>query len=287
MENPKRPDLAGEDGLLSTVRCIIAALRENFALLVAGSLAYSAFMSILPLLTLAFVVASVVGGQQFVDAALQFVGQYTPPSVQELFVRAMQQQTGRIAVSIVSVLLLLWSALRVFRTLDTSFSMFYNTTEAETVVGRTVDALLVVVLLGGALVATLGMGIAASVLSNLPLDRWLTPLLLVFPLVLAFLPIYYVFPDTDVSIREVMPGVVVAAVGWALLQGGFQLYVRYGGQSEVYGVLGVVLVVLTWLYLAGLVLLVGVAVNVVLGDRTQAALAPPPSRTDVARYIRR
>jgi membrane protein len=104
---------------------------------------------------------------------------------------------------------------------------------------------------------------------------------LVVPLLLAFFPIYYVFPDTHVTVREVLPGVVVAAVGWTVLQVGFQLYVTYAGQSEVYGTLGAVLLILTWLYLAGLLLLVGVAVNVVLSGRTAAALAPPPSRTDV------
>jgi membrane protein len=185
--------------------------------------------------------------------------------------------------------LLVWSALRVFRTLDASFSMFYNTTGKDGLLGRVRDALLVVVLLGGALVATLGMGIAVSLLSNLPLNGWLAPLLLVVPLALAFLPIFYVFPDTDVTVREVLPGVVVAAIGWAILQGGFQLYVHYGGQSQsqMYGALGAVLLVLTWLYFAALVLLVGVAVNVVLGDRTRAALTEPPARTDTARYVRR
>jgi membrane protein len=283
MDQSTRPDLTGGEDQPSTLRCIVAALRENFALLVSGSLAYSAFMSVLPLLTLAFVVASVFGSQQLVDAAIQFVGQYLPPSIEEQFLRAMERNTGRAAVSVVSLLLLVWSALRVFRTLDTAFSMFYNTTGDGGIVGKTRDALLVVVLLGGGLAATLGAGIAVSFVSDLPLNGFIAPLVLVVPLVVAFLPIYYVFPDTDVTVREVLPGAVVAAIGWALLQTGFQVYMAYGGGgSQVYGALGAVLLVFSWLYLAGLILLVGVAVNVVLGNRTRAALAPPPSRTDVS-----
>lgn len=265
----------------STLRCIVAALKENFALLVAGSLAYSAFMSILPLLTLALVVASVFGAQQFLDTAMQFIAQYTPASMQKLFVQSMQNTAGRATVSLVSLLLVIWSALRVFRTLDTSFSMFYNTTDEGGLVNKTRDALLVVASLGVALVATVALAVATSFLSGFPFDGLLTPMLLIIPLVLAFLPIYYIFPDADVSVREVLPGVLVAAVGWAILQVGFQLYVTFGNQSEVYGTLGAVLLVLTWLYLAGLLLLVGVSVNVVLAERTTAALAPPPSRTDV------
>lgn len=265
----------------STLRRVVAALRENFALLVAGSLAYSAFMSILPLVTLTVVVASVVGGQQFIDTAMRFVAQYAPPSLQDLFRQALQNTAGRAAVSLVSLGVVVWSALRVFRTLDTSFSMFYNTTGVDGLVGKTRDALVVVASFGVVLVVTVGLGLAASFLPWLPLNGVLAPVVLVVPLLLAFFPIYYVFPDTHVTVREVLPGVVVAAVGWTGLQVGFQLYVTYAGQSQVYGTLGAVLLVLTWLYLAGLLLLVGVAVNVVLSGRTAAALAPPPSRTDV------
>jgi membrane protein len=282
MGQSARTDNAGGSDQPSTLRCIVAALRENFALLVAGSLAYSAFMSILPLLTLVLVVASVFGGQQFMDAAMQFIAQYTPASLQDLFLQAMQNTTGRAAVSLVSLLLIVWSALRVFRTLDTSFSMFYNTTGDDGPVAKTRDALLVVAALGVALVATVAVGVAANLLSGVPLNGFLASVLLIAPLVLAFLPIYYVFPDTDVTIREVLPGVIVAAIGWGVLQVGFQLYVTYGSQSQVYGTLGAVLLVLTWLYLAGLLLLAGVAVNVVLAGRTTAALAPPPARTDVS-----
>ncbi len=283
MDQPTRPDRTGGEDQPSTLTCIVAALRENFALLVSGSLAYSAFMSILPLLTLAFVVATVFGSQQFVDTLIQFTGQYLPPGLQETFVQAMEQNTGRATVSIVSLLLLVWSALRVFRTIDTAFGMFYNTVGDGGIVGKIRDALLVAVLLGGGLAATVGAGIGVSFVSDLPLNGFIAPLLLVIPLVLAFLPVYYVFPDTDVTVREVLPGTVVAAVGWVLLQTGFQVYMAYGGgQSQVYGVLGAILLVFTWLYLAALVLLVGVAVNVVLGNRTRAALASPPSRTDVS-----
>lgn len=265
-----------------SARYVVAALRENYAPLVAGSLAYSAFVSILPLLTLALVVASVVGGEQFVDQVLRLADQYLNPAGQDMFAEAIRDQTGRAAVSVVSVVLLLWSGLRIFRTLDTSFSLFYNTTGNESILGRLADALLVLLMLGVAIVGSVAIGYASSAILAVPLGWLLGPLLLVLVLVLAFLPIYYVFPDTDVSVREVLPGVVLAAVGWAVLQSLFQLYANYAGQYEVYGTLGAVLLVLTWLYLAAGLLLVGVAVNVVLAGRTRLALASPPSRTTMA-----
>jgi membrane protein len=238
-------------------------------------------MSILPLLTLVFVVASVLGGPQFQERLLQMIGQYITPEAQDMFARAMRNRTGQAAASIFSLLLLVWSALRVFRTLDSSFSLFYNTTGSKSIVGQIRDALIVLGALLVALVGIVGVGLGAAFLSIVPFSWLVGPLLLVIPLTLAFLPIYYVFPDTDVTVREVLPGAFVAAVGWAILQVGFHLYANTLGGSEVYGALGAVLLILTWLYIAGLLLLVGVAVNIVLADRTTAALAAPPSRSDV------
>jgi len=155
--------------LLGTVRTIVKVLQENYAPLVAGNLAYSAFASIRPLLTLA--------------------------------------------------------------------------------------------------------SVASTSLSILPHAWLLEPLPLIVPLAIAFLPVFYVFPDANVTVREVLSGVVLTALGWAALQGGFQLYASQAAQYQVYGVLGAVLLVLTWLYVAALVLLVGAALNVVLADRTAAALS--------------
>jgi len=260
---------------------IYAALRENYATLIAGSLAYSAFMSVLPLLTLVLAVATTFGGEEFVDQVLQLTGQYLTPTGQDLFTQALRDAAGRTTISVFSFLLLVWSGLRVFRTLDTAFSLFYNTTGSETILEQLRDALLVLGLFGVAVAASVAIGVVTTFFTVVPFGWLVGPLLLIVPLVVAFLPVYYVFPDSDVSVREVLPGVLIAAVGWAVLQSAFQLYATFGGQSQVYGTLGGVLLVLTWLYVAGFLLLLGVAVNVVLGDRTVAAFAPPPERTSV------
>jgi membrane protein len=84
----------------------------------------------------------------------------------------------------------------------------------------------------------------------------------------AFFPIYYVFPDVDVTAWEILPGVVVAAVGWALLQGLFQIYVAHstaGGTDIVTGIM----LLLTWLYFTGVVLLLGAVINAVRGGYTK------------------
>lgn len=93
---------------------------------------------------------------------------------------------------------------------------------------------------------------------------FLTPLVLVGGLVIAFFPMYYRFPDADLHWKHVLPGVLFAAVGWAVFQSLFQVYLAAtGGGSENF--FGSVIVIVTWLYFSGLILLLGAIINAVLG----------------------
>jgi membrane protein len=92
-------------------------------------------------------------------------------------------------------------------------------------------------------------------------------LALVVVLALSFLPIYYVLPPVEVSVREALPGAVVAAVGWVLLQVGFRVYAANAGRYAAYGLIGAVLLFVTWLYFASIGVLLGAAVNAVRRGR--------------------
>jgi len=78
-----------------------------------------------------------------------------------------------------------------------------------------------------------------------------------------FLPLYFLLPDAAVTVREVLPGAVFAALGWTVLEAAFHLYATYVSGASVYGLLGGVLLALSWLYLGALLLLLGAAVNAV------------------------
>ena len=66
------------------------------------------------------------------------------------------------------------------------------------------------------------------------------------------------------TVGHALPGAVVAAVGWVLLQVGFYYYAGSASRYAAYGFLGAVLLFVTFLYLGAIVLLVGVVLNVAL-----------------------
>jgi membrane protein len=74
--------------------------------------------------------------------------------------------------------------------------------------------------------------------------------------------IYYFAPDAEQDFVWITPGSLLATVLWLVGSLGFRLYVvNFGSYNESYGAVGGVMVLMLWLYLSGLVIIVGAEMN--------------------------
>jgi YihY family inner membrane protein len=267
-------------GPLDALFRVVAVVREGDATMLAASVAYYAFLSLLPALLLVLAVGSAVAGERLALAVVAAAGDLLAPAGQEAVGAAFQGAAGRGGATLFGGALLAWSTLKVFRALDTAFSKLYGATTTEPFLVQVRDSVVVLASVAGGVGAMVVVGGLVVTAGLSGVVRATGVLVLPAVLTVAFLPLYYVFPDTGVSVREVFPGAVVAAVGWTLLQAGFQVYAASAGQYEVYGVLGGVLLLVTWFYLGALVLFVGVAVNVVRAGRDRQVQQEPAPRTE-------
>jgi len=238
--------------------------KKNVTFMAAG-LAYNAFVSLAPLLLLLFVVLSVVGGgleRRVVEASASWL----PGPIAAVVAQLFRGDAATGGASVVGLVVLVWGALKIFRGLDTAFSEIYETESDNSFTDKLRDGVVVLGALFVAVLATVGVsGAFAAFSDTVPLLGLVTPLVLVAGLVLAFFPMYYVFPDADLGWADVLPGTVFAAVGWAAFQSLFQVYIAFSdpGSSSFFG--GVIVVV-TYLYFTALVLLLGAVINAVRGD---------------------
>ncbi|WP_323191503.1 YihY/virulence factor BrkB family protein [Halostella sp. PRR32] len=258
---------------MSTARSVIGLASDRNLTFLAAGIAYYAFVSLIPLMLLAIAVASFVGGQALADRVVNMLSQQLSSAGQDIITNTLTNTTGRGAAGIVGFIALTWSALKLFRGLDQAFDELYEDDMEASLPEQVRDALVVVVGIALAVGLVIGVGVAFSLLNlQIPFINVVGTLVLILVLVVAFLPIYYVLPPVDVSLREVLPGTVVAAVGWVLLQVGFRIYAANAGRYQAYGVIGAVLLFVTWLYFAAIVVLIGAAVNAVRrGPKTKAA----------------
>ena len=253
--------------VLEVLRAVIHEFRVENLTFMAGSIAYHAFVSMLPLLVLVLLAVESLADEALAERVFAVVEAVLTPSGRSLVVDAVTGETIS-GLSALGLVLLIWGTLRIFRGLDQAFSDIYESEAQNTVLDQVGDGLLVLgTVLATAVVA--GMVRSTLVLGDDPVGSVLGTVAIVSGLTVAFFPMYYLFPDVDLRPREVLPGAVLAAVGVTALESAFRVYVQFSSTADSYGVLGGILLVVTWLYFNGLVVLFGAAVNAVLTNHSE------------------
>ncbi|MWV41210.1 YihY/virulence factor BrkB family protein [Natrialba sp. INN-245] len=255
-------------------KAVVAGIQEKNVPFMAASIAYQAFISLIPLLVLVFFLVTVLGDEGLAAEVSAATAGFLPESGQLMVENAIEESPATAGSTIVGLVVLLWGSLKIFRGLDTAFSEIYDSATESSFVGQIRDALIALGAIGLALVAAGATSILLAVFPDVPFLGLVGPLALVVGLTIAFFPMYYYFPDVEVSARAVLPGVLVAAVGWTALQSLFQVYVSFAADSESAGPVGAILLLMTWLYFGGLVLLAGAVVNAVGAGRLEPEDVP-------------
>jgi len=135
-------------------------------------------------------------------------------------------------------------------------------------------AILLLLLFVMLVVGAFGLIIAGGVIQS-QLAKWvgrIGPLLVFFAvlrwvivaafLLLGFAVIYYFGPDVEQRFKLVSPGSVAGSILLVAASLGFRFYItNFSNYNATYGSLGAVIVLMLWLYILGLVILIGAEVN--------------------------
>jgi len=172
----------------------------------------------------------------------------------------------------------IWSASVGFSAIQDSLNVVYKVKETRSYLAARISAIGVTIILmilvtliltsmlGGDLFARMAYlriyhhFFAAMVAYTARVLSWLFAAVL---LSLFFAVIYYFAPDVKTSHWHwLTPGAAVGIIGWLLASIGLRIYVHYfNNYSVTYGGLGAVIILLTWFYLTGLMLLLGAEIN--------------------------
>jgi YihY family inner membrane protein len=245
---------------------VVSTIQEREVTFMAASISYYAFASLIPLMVLGIVVAVFVGGGQ--QLIIRYAEANLPKAAQDLVLSTVSAEAQAAAggIGAVSFALTLWGALKIFRGVDVAFSRVYGS-DPGGLVAQVRDGIVVLGAIGLG-IAGVAVVTAAIGLLRLPFADLLGPVLLLVTLCVAFFPFYYVLPDRNLTPREALPGTVFAAVGWTVLGTVFGFYAgSAGGDNPAAAVVGAVLILLTWFYFSGILLLTGAVINAVLAGR--------------------
>jgi membrane protein len=251
------------------VRAIVSKFFADRGTHLAAMIAYFALLSFVPLLFLALALLGLVH-QASPDSF--FVRELTKifpsTSVNSILnaVRAIQENAT--ALGIVGAGFLIWSSLSLFSVLESAFNIVYGRPNRSWLHGKALATLMMV----GSL-ATLFVSLVIGSVGQEILKRYagfqgdavsarVIAIALSAAGVFVFLTsTYYVLTNVDLTVREVVPGALTAAI---ILEATFQVlpqYVELSKHNPVLQTLSGPAVLLVWLYVMANVIVLGAEVN--------------------------
>jgi membrane protein len=247
---------------VATGREIVRTVRDENVPFMAASIAYYAIASIVPLFALSLAVLSAFGGTA---TLLELLRSVLTENGAAILTDLLENTRGHGATGTLSLLFVVWSGSKVFRGLTIAFTEVYGEVTEISLPAQFARSAAVMGVLFGAVILLSATSVALTYAQfQIPYPTLVGNGAAFVALVVAFVPIYYVLPPVETSLTHVVPGTLVAAAGWIAIQVGLFYYAGAASRYAAYGYLGALLLFVTALYLAAVVLLVGVVVNATL-----------------------
>ena len=285
------------DTLYLLRRALFASFDDGLFTIAKGA-AYSALLSFFPILATAATVL-VQASPHFVQPkVLSILSQVLPPGTDELVLEQFHVRGQRpIALLVVAVILSLWAASSVIKSLIDGFNAAYRVPRnrsilAHSAVGMMLAMLALVPLFGATSLILFGGAVEAAVSKLMKVDPTLHPftagwelLWRVVRYMLAFAAtaslsaiLYFYGPYRKQRWRRVWPGAILATLLWLLATVAFGWYVRnVTNYNVLYGSVGTLMALLIWMYMLAAIALFGCEFNAEY-ERLNVTVSSPVSR---------
>lgn len=284
---------------LATTRQILKALyRESMkddVLNGAAVLGFYLMLAIFPAMIFVLAVIPYLPIANVDQAIMDLLRQALPASAADMFTGVVQQITGEKRGGLLSFGLLaaLWATSTGMYAIMQQLNITYGVAEGRGFVRArllaiTLSLMFVVLVLGGFSLIVLGgqiqewlgsrLGFGQALLTFFVVFRWVV---ILAGLLLAFSLIYYLAPNLDQKFKFVTTGSVVGVAVLLVASLGFSWYTQsFGNYDATYGSVGAVMVLMMWLYFAGLAILFGSEINALAERRAAGARQNAPVAAD-------
>mgnify|MGYP000168179273 CR=1 FL=1 len=261
-------------GFFKFIIYFIVKIRDDDIFALAAQLAYYLILSFFPFLIflLTLIGFSNLDSMEVLGALRAMLPTSAFELIYSVIIEVIEKQnTGLLGASL---LLVIWSASSAFRAVIKGINKAYGLNENRSFIKRAFIAIICTFALAFVILLTLVMLVFGGLIGNLLASylpfptvvyrvwNFLRYVLVVFMMILIFASIYRYTPSKMLRWREVIPGAIACTIGWLVVSLGFSFYINnFSNYSKIYGGLGAVIILITWLYLTSIILIIGGEIN--------------------------
>jgi membrane protein len=281
-DQARRPHVAVKE----FARQLIESFSRDQPFDLAAQLAYYALLSLFPFIMFVLTVIGYLPLRGLDRQVMNSIYEVMPSQAAQLLDHTIHEIIGqqRRGLLVVTLIFALWTASGGASGLITALNRAYDV--AETRKSYKVRLRAVLVTLAGVvaiIVATTAMLVGPGIVHRVwaffglggafdriwALLRWPVA---AFTMTIMLALVYYFLPNVKQRFQLITPGSVVAVLAWLVASLGFRVYVgHFSSYARTYGALGTVVVLLVWLYLSGLMVILGGEINAIF-DRVHRGI---------------
>jgi membrane protein len=255
----------------------------------AAQLSYYFLFALFPFLVFLVTLLAYLPVQGATEELVTRVAQIMPAQAANILRHQVNRLTmvQRPRLLTVGIIFTLWSASRGVDAIRTALNLAYDVKESRPfwkTQGMAVAVTVITAILVPLAVAAFALGGTAGewLADHLGVARWYALIWAwlrwpIIALVLMFVVavLYFALPDVKQEWRFITPGSVTGTLLWLAATYGFTQYAEHFGKYNVtYGSIGGVIVLMTWLYITGIVFIIGGEVNAALEHASHDGKAP-------------
>jgi membrane protein len=256
------------------VRNLFYRFRDDDVMALAAQLSYSLLVSFFPFLIfiMTLIGFSPIKSADVLAGLHQVLPSYVFQLIRDTVVGVVETKNSNLLS--LSLIITIWTASIGFKAVIKGINKAYDVPETRSFLRLEATALLCTFALSSVILLTmlslvLGelIGNSISLLVLYPEDfkiigGILRYFIIFCVMVFVFAALYRYTPSKRLHWGGVFPGALFSSICWISVSAGFSFYVNnFGNYSRIYGSIGVIIVLLTWLFLTSIIIIMGGEIN--------------------------